>query len=717
MARLPPPIPTGEDFEFSGFPDEAYARAISSRRSNSVFTYLFRLVRICALTCVLGTLVAAVFGWVWLRDIGAFRIEPNRLKAITQYKPADNSVVYDREGKKIGEFFDTYHVFVPFREMPKDLVNAIIAIEDRSFWTHKGYDPKGMLRAALIFLKGGHHEQGASTITQQVVRHFLLPHERTLSRKVLEIALARQLEKQLSKERIFEIYANALFLGNGAYGVGAAAWRYFGKPVRSLDPHESAVIAGLFQSPSRYNPKKFPDRAKARQRQVLTAMAQAGFLSPVKAKEMTNRPLVYKEYRPLNTLIAPYFIDYVKEQVPLLLGEKIATPDNHGLRIYTTLDTKLQGLAEQAVSESSELLNRAGEMATSIREEDGSRHQPKIEAAILATDPATGEILAMVGGRDYNQTEFNRTVQSLRSPGSSFKPIVYSAALAQGKKWSDVVYVSPVTVAGVYRPRGNDEDLLTETTLLRAFYRSMNQPTVELGASVGIEKILDHAKNLGIRSPLKPEAGTMIGGSDVTMLDLSRVYSTFANSGTLVDETAILKITDRSGKVLYQAPEVVMRARRVVSEQHAALMTEGMRMVLIAGTGVKSSALSEMAVGKTGTSNESTDNWFCGYTPALTAIVWVGSDEHTQLPGTSAGNTLALPIWDLFMTKSFTVRPPVPFKKPDGIVSARVHPRYGHKTANGVTMYFMRGQEPPEEPSALENLEEGSGRYRDVFSH
>ncbi len=696
------------------------SNAARPRRKASVFLRAARMLFVCL------ALAGAGGGWLgykWLSELGVFEITDAQLDIIVQQKPLDNSEVFDRAGKKIGEYFDSYSVYVPFKELPKDLVNAVVAIEDRNFWVHKGFDPRGMLRATVAHVKGGiGSRQGASTLTQQLVRHFLLTNERSMARKVKEIALAIQLEKRLSKEKILELYVNSMFLGNGAYGVGAAARRYFGKEAQALLPHESALIAGLFQSPSRMNPTRNAKVAKSRQQQVLKAMYRAKFLTFQKAKDHFKEPLAYEEYVPMNASIAPYWVDYIKEEAKKTLAkleqEKKLKVGGSGLRIYTTLDLRLQRLAEQSLADSSKLLDDARERTSPIKGKDGKVTQATVEASILSVDPRTGEILAMVGGRDYEKSKFNRTYQSLRSPGSSFKPVVYSLALMNKWKWSDVIFVSPITINN-YRPHTPNDDMLTETTVMRSFYRSMNTPTVELGQKLGLKKVMEHARLLGIRAPIKEEFGSMLGSSDATMMDMARLYSVFANQGKLTELVSITKITDRAGKVVWAAPEVVERQKQVLTPQIAYLMTQGMRAVLAMGTGYTSAHLSGVAAGKTGTSNDSTDNWFCGYAPNLATIVWVGTDEHASIHGDTTGGKLALPIWDKFMTKAFTeVAKPQPFTAPSGVVWTSIHPKFGNRAEGGVKMFFLKGNEPAADASALEVLSQTTeGGYRDVFAH
>jgi penicillin-binding protein 1A len=402
----------------------------------------------------------------------------------------------------------------------------------------------------------------------------------------------------------------------------------------------------------------------------------------------------------------------VKDEAARLLGKSKGSIEGQGLRIYTTLDPEIQALAEKALEESTELLSRASERTALVKGNPAT-----LEAAILSVDPRSGAIRAMLGGRDYEKSKFNRTHQAMRSPGSAFKPVIYSLALQSKWKWSDIVYVSPITIKN-YRPYTPNQDFLTETTLLRAFYRSMNTPTVELGEKLGLDPVLEQARRLGIHSPIKHEFGSMLGSSDTTMIDMARLYGTFASGGAKIDPVAITEIKDMSGKTLYKIPSLKARASQVIPPQIAYLMTAGMRAVLAVGTGAASNHLSDVAAGKTGTSNDSTDNWFCGYTSDLVSIVWVGTDEHAEIYGDTTGAKLALPIWDKLMTEVTKRRQTKSFDVPSGVSSFVVNSQFGYKANDGIRMYFLSGQEPPSGKSPLENLSKNPREsYREVFTH
>ncbi len=675
-----------------------------------------RLWRVVGLVALIFCLLSTVLLLKKARDLRILHITTKQLEPILKYNPGDNTRVLDRHGRLIGEYFDNYRVFVPLADIPDHLQKAIVAIEDRQFWTHPGYDTRGIMRATWDRIRGSRLKQGASTITQQVVRHFLLTPEKTLDRKIVEIALARKLEQHLSKERILELYLNTMFLGNGAYGIGAAARRYFNKPVPQLEPHESALLAGLFQSPSRYNPQQRPRLAKLRQLQVIQALHRTGKITLATRRSMETRALEYKTYVPVNSAISPWFVDYVREQVPKLLGHPIV--DGQGLRVHTTLDTTLEGYAREALATHANLLDSAAARSAPVQDTNGQIHLPRVEAAMLVLDPREGEILAMVGGRNFEISQFNRVTSARRSPGSAFKPVVYSTALSRGRRWNDVMFVSPVSISGNYRPRESSSALGTETTMLRAFYSSLNNPTVELATKIGVFNVIDQAVLMGVETPLKKEAGIALGSSEVTMMDMGRLYGTLANQGTLVHPVGITQITDREGNTLWQAPTSAERARHAISPQIAWLTTEGMRAVLRHGTGYRSAALAPFAVGKTGTSNEARDNWFCGYTSDLVAIVWVGSDENTEISGLSAGNTLALPIWDTFLTRAIKLRPPPSLPPPSGVVEVRINPHNGTFNKEGVSAWFLEGTEPKDEPTAMEALGRNESEpYRNVFSN
>ncbi len=641
----------------------------------------------------------ALYSWV-----SSISIDESKLDVIVNYEHSDNSLVFDKSGKQIGEFFNDYHVYYPYDKIPPMMVNAVLSIEDRAFFQHHGLDYKAILRAGLALLTTGHLKQGASTITQQVVRNFLLTPERKLSRKVKEALLSLQLERKMNKERILEIYLNALFLGQGSYGVGAAAQRHFGKTLEELKPHEMALIAGLFQSPTRFNPHKYPKAAKKRQLNVLKAMKANGFLSAAEVRKWSDEPLVYQAPSSMNQSIAPFFLDAIQEQTDKLLSGKFK---GKGLRITTTLDLDLQQELNTILQKSNSIYQSAAQNLVNVKKPKESM----IEAASLVMNHRSGQILAMIGGRNFQRSQFNRALKAKRSPGSCFKPVVYTQALMNGVNWTDVTYIAPVVIQN-YRPQNYSYEFMSEATYYNAFYRSINTPVVELGSRLGIKKVIENAYKMGVKSELKAQAGTLLGGAEMTMLDLAQIYGTIGNEGERPEPFMIEKITSRDGELLFEhkAPE----ATRVMPKAVAYLMTHAMQAVFRYGTASRYPEFSNYAAGKTGTTNEAKDNWFCGFTHDITAVVWVGTDENYAFSGQVAGGTMALPIWAKMMARIKDRYPQAPFETPEGVVMMKVNPLFGFQDPNGIDMPLLEGRGPSRLESTL-TIVRDTGSFRDAL--
>jgi len=674
--------------------------------------WLGKTLRRALIACVTLLVIGSTFLAIWLRDLGVFDITDSNFKTITNYQSSDATLVYDRQGKPLAELYSHYYVFTPYDQIPSAMIDAILSVEDRNFLRHNGVDLRGIARAMWDRLLGKDLEQGASTITQQLVRHFLLTNEKSLERKIKEIFLALYLETKLSKEKILEVYCNVMFMGNGAYGVGAAAQRFFGRKLDQLKTHEIAVIAGMFQSPSRYNPQRYPKNAKKRQLKVLKAMATNQKLTTGEAKKFGKLPLKYSFAAAEKNRKAPYFIDFVEEQTKKILGANIR---NRGLRIHTTLDGELQTLAQDAVGRARPIFEKAEKKLIRSQSKDG-KDKNRVEAALLVTDPKTGEILSMVGGRDYKVSQYNRAASALRAPGSAFKPVTYSLALERGYKWYDLNYIAPVAVDN-YRPKNYSKSYLTETTLLQAFYKSVNTTAVEVGTKLGLKNVIEQAHKLGIHTPLRDEAGTILGSSEVSMREMATMYSVFANGGIRTIPIAITKITDRNGKVLFEENPLEERQKKALLPQFAFLMTEGLRAVFRYGTAARYPDMAEWAVGKTGTTNDARDNWFCGYSSSLVSIVWVGSEGPQGMVGDEAASTLALPIWVDFMKTARKKYPTRSFAVPENVLSDRINPKYGYQDpAKGIPFYFLKGQEPQQTSSDLESISRNAN-YRNLFEY
>lgn len=684
--------------------------------THSIWTTSLRGLRmVLALTLVFALSYAGVRALQWGHTKGLFDDTRPDIERIKDWQVSDNSVVYDRKGRKIGEFFERYQKFTPLQDIPRSLIQAVIAIEDKNFWDHRGLDPKAIMRAFWADVRTGRFRfrQGGSTITQQLVRNLILTRTKSWERKIREAILSMHLEQEVDKDRILELYLNSLYMGYGSYGVASAALRYFGKDISKIQPHEAALLAGLFQSPSRLNPHRFPKRAKRRQKQVITAMLRNGSIDKHTAQKLYHTPLVYQAYYAPHGTHLSYFVDYVRTLVPKALNMSPSEVNQAGLRIYTTLDSDLQHLAQKSIEDSEPLLNKAAsDLSKQLAE--GKKHQ--LQSAMVSVHARTGEIMAMIGGRDYKTSQFNRTLSAKRSPGSAFKPILFALALQEGHRWSDVVFVSPLTLGDAYRPQNSQSDYLTETTLLRAFYNSMNTPAVELGQRVGVAKLKDFAASLGIRSDMSQEYGLVLGGSAVSMLELAEVYGSFASGGLRKKAIALLRIEDRNGRLLYQASPPETRSERVIDERVAFVLTKGMQRVLSHGSGQRAADLASWTAGKTGTSNGARDNWFCGYSSDLVTLTWVGDDHYNPLGGRWSGGKLALPIWRTYMHSIQKAYGPAPeFLQPEGVISASIHPRYGHVTGHGLNTWFLQEYPPDDQNAELEHVR-SRRHFRGVYA-
>lgn len=635
-----------------------------------------------------------------------FKAYPESLYAIETWRPKDNTKIYDKDKKLISEQFNKYHVYLPYEKIPQKMIDAIVSIEDKKFWQHKGIDVFAILRAFTSLLSHPQQgiKQGASTITQQVIKNLVLSNKRTISRKIREIVLSLYLETFMDKKKILEIYCNSIFLGHGSYGVAAAAKRYFGKDVSRLDYHETALIAGLFQSPGRYNPTLNPKAAKQRQLIVLQAMVQAKVLDRKALKKYENMPLNYDEYKSTYGKIAPYFVDYVIEKTQEILEDKNIDIKGSGLQIFTTLDSNLDSHGSAVIENSQDIYEK---MSRSLLDHSQSDHSHNVEASLIAIDRKSGGIVTMIGGRDYNKNKFNRAAQALRAPGSSFKTFVYALALEKGMEWNKQFYVSPVTI-GNYRPKTSYSQLFSETTLFESFYKSINSTAVLVGQKIGINSLVNFSKKLNIKTPLKEEAATFLGGSEVSMLDMARAYLSMATNGRKQQVHAISKIVDRDGKVLYEKKQSDKKVFPPLKEQTYELIKEGLKSVVRYGTGYKARHLSGLVAGKTGTTDQARDNWFCGYTKDLIIITWLGNDNNVGFKGDISASNTATPLFSRFAKRSIKVLNSGRLNEPYHLEMAKVHPRYGIRDHQlGVPMYFRKGHAPIKNESDLKLLEEG----------
>jgi penicillin-binding protein 1A len=703
------------------------------------------------------------------------------------------SIIYSEEDEVIGKFLMDNRIPISYEQIPKPLVNAFIAAEDADFFRHKGVDYKGILRAMFKNFLAGRIVQGGSTITQQVTKTFFLTPKRSLSRKLKEVAYAFGLEQNLTKEEILALYLNNIYLGNGAYGVEAAADSYFNKRVEQLNLAEVAMMAGLVKAPSRYSPVNNLKRAKDRQAYVLTRMTELGFVSQEQREKALQIPLKIQSRESAYFSKAPYFTEFIRHQVERKYGKEKLYQE--GLRIYTTLDLSLQKTAQKSVEaglreldkregfrgpsqtlpphEAKELPNKKkgavpplpqkeifegvilskedskksytvwvedrkgilpySEMSWAltikptatykpqkvktpadllnpgdvvyVRVKESSKkeqtlrlsleQEPIVQGALLCLDPRTGYVRAMVGGRDFGESQFNRAISARRQPGSAFKPLIYAAALEKGYTPSTIIMDSPVEYSdpdgGTYwAPKNYDEDFMGPITFRNALAHSRNVVTVKILEDIGVAYALPFIKKLGIESSIKRDLSIALGTSGVSMMELTSAFAVFANGGERIKPIFIKKIVTMKGEVLEENTPYIETEEKeeeeetvktppsaskeqAISPQNAFIMTHLLQGVVQHGTGQRAKVLGRPVAGKTGTSSDYSDAWFIGFTPSLLAGVWVGFDDKTSLGKKETGARAALPIWINFMDQALRNTPLDTPKPPQGITFIKVN--------------------------------------------
>lgn len=570
--------------------------------------------------------------------------------------------------------------FVKVSDISPWLVKATLAVEDRRFYEHAGVDWRGLVRAAWVDMRHLSKQQGASTLTQQLARNLYLTHERTWTRKLKEAWYAARLEQTCSKDQILELYLNQIYYGHGAYGAEAASLLYFNKPAKQLSVAESALLAGIPKGPSYYSPHLHPDQALNRQRQVVRALLETRQISQQQAANAVGKPLHIRPLPQEPDRPAPYFTDYVKKAALQLLGndERLL----HGLTIHTTLDLRTQKLAEAAVKR-----GLAGANA-------------ELQTALISLDPRTGHIKAMVGGRSYRQNQFNRVFANTRQPGSSFKPILYAAALEQHTVTPATKFRSEPTLfyfdnnRQFYRPSNyNDRYFNEDIGLRKAIASSDNIYAVNTIMQVGPEEVISMARKLGVRSPLKAVPSLALGTFPVSPFEMASAFAVFANEGRKTAPIAITRIEDRNGKIVYSSNP---REEQVVSPALAYVTTHLLESVFDkGGTAHRVSYLLKRPVaGKTGTTQS--DGWFVGYTPELTTAVWIGYDRGRAISSSEAHR--AAPIFAEFTEAALEGTPPHEFSLAEGVVNVYIDPSTNMlaapKCPNPLLETFLAGTEP-----------------------
>lgn len=598
------------------------------------------------------------------------------------------SEVYDRHHNLAATFYLQNRLPVSLAETPLFLRQAFLAVEDHRFYQHRGINLGRIGKALITNIIRQRLEQGASTITQQLVKNAYLDQKRTIIRKLKELFYTVKLELHLSKDQILENYLNQIYFGHGAYGIKAAAQTYFRKNLEELNQAEMALLAGLPKGPAYYSPYSHPESARKRIKQVLQRMVACGYLKATEFKRYADQPLhlpgLQKKAQP-----APYFLDLLQAELEHIFPKAQRLIYTGGLRIESTLDLKLQVLAEKA------LLTGLPKL---VHDQNGLI-QP--QGALIALDHRNGQIMALVGGTDYQKSEFNRAVQAKRQPGSSFKPILYAAALNGGYTLASRIDATPQSYnigTQVYQPLDNRTTAGPGLLSLReALACSSNVIAVKLLNQIGFEPVLEMAQRLGIVSTLPRQLSLALGSGEVSPLELTKAYIPLANGGYQIQPTTIRRIFDQKGRLLYQAPT---EHPQVLNPGVAYLVTQALTGVFEAG-GTASNIrrlINRPAAGKTGTTENNRDAWFIGYTPDLLVTVFVGCDRNERpLPGSA--NQIAAPIWADFVRKALADQPKLDFIIPNEVVKSQICKETGAKATafcEQIPEYFLAGTEPKE---------------------
>ncbi|HUQ18827.1 MAG TPA: PBP1A family penicillin-binding protein [Gemmatimonadaceae bacterium] len=627
------------------------------------------------------------------------RSEPWRI-----IQPPQSSQIFARDGTLIGEVGREIRLSVSIRSLPRYVPQAFVAVEDQRFYQHDGVDLIGIGGA----IKGrilGEQRGGASTITQQLVGNMhpdiIDRRDLSLGRKLREQAAAREMEKHYNKEQILEAYLNQISFAHGWYGIEEASRHYFGKSAAKLTLAEAATLAAMPKAPENYEPAKFPDRARQRRNTVLALMQQQGYITALQARAAeASRVVTAPNYG--WSAEAPYFVDVIKIQAK----RAGASLEDGGYRVFTSLDPALQQAAVQSLVEgTAEVEARAGYSHATI---SGNSKSDYLQGLVVAMDPATGDVRALVGGRNYSASQFDRAIDGKRQPGSSFKPIVYAAAIADSIAPNTMVEDTAIAIrlpnGRFYRPDNSDNQFLGPLTLREALAKSRNSVAVQLGQRIGMDSIAALAHRMGIASPIALVPSSAIGASVVQPLDLIAAYTTFANLGTPVEPRFIYRIEDRTGKSVFSAP---VRALPPALDQRATyVVRDMMRDVVERGTASTIRRYLPPSIpvaGKTGTTNDNSDVWFIGLTPDLVAGVWLGFDQPKTITPGAAGGSLAAPIWGKMMAHyySATHAPQNTWDQtPVGVIPGELDRVTGQLATlttpadRRYTEYFVEGTEP-----------------------
>jgi penicillin-binding protein 1A len=634
------------------------------------------MIRIFWALVVIGAISVAGMSFYFLNKYG------DETQKLVNYKPNQTTRIYDRNGELIANIFLKQHRFyASFDEIPPRLIEALLAIEDTTFFEHPGINIDAIMRAIIKDIKARKLVEGASTITQQLVKNTLLTREKKISRKLKEVLFSLKIEYELTKEEILERYLNEVYLGHGYYGVKTAALGYFHKELKKLTLKEMAILVGLPKAPSYYSPTKNYELALGRANRVISRMHTLGWIDDSMYLDATDeRPKVYDDTLTLNK--APYVVDEVIRQ----LSKEFDNLRYGGYEIHTSIDLKLQDAARKSLKYAYELaLQRAKD-----DEEDVDFNATKLNGALVSLDSESGDILALVGGVDYKQSSYNRATQGLRQPGSAFKPFIYQVALDLGYSGATEL----IDVARTYeyekngetqkwQPKNYEKDYKGLMSLREALIHSRNLATINLVTDIGLKTMLQELKRYGIKD-LPHNLSLSLGSISLSPLSLAKYYTSFANHGVQIEPRLITSVSNRYGKSI----EYEVKKKDITSPQQTYLMTTILRDVVKRGTGRRAGVRGIELAGKTGTTNKAMDAWFAGYSPSVETIVWFGNDDNTPMRKRETGGRVSAPAFSYYYKQLLEIYPQTKrtFEQPDDIITANV---------NGKKEYFTDISKPP----------------------
>ena len=634
------------------------------------------------------------------------------------FRPSQATKVYAADGRRITDLGAERRTVIRLGELPPALPAAFLSVEDKRFFEHGGIDFIRAIGAAKAVFLAFDYVQGFSTITMQLARIVFperLPSTKTPQRKVREIQVALELERTYSKDRILELYLNQIYLGGSAYGVEAGAQRYFSKHANELNVAEAALLAAIVNRPGDYDPRRHPDRALRRRNLVLNLMRNAGFVTPEAAERWKAFPMTLSSRQDYGE-VAPYFVEWVRQQVYARFGRAIY---DRGYRIYTTLDLDMQIAAERALEDQLRAIENEAygaykhvtyqQLMDSVGGLSDNQETPYLQGTLVTMEAETGYVRAMVGGRDFSQSKFNRATQAERQAGSTFKPFVYSAAIRAGIPLSHIIDDAPISQvlpgdSVPWEPQNYEGDFRGPMTLRRGLAVSRNLVAIRLGMELGVQPVRGEALLFGISTPIPSVNSMFIGAASVIPLEMVSAYTAFATLGVRAAPIGIDRVEDESGNIVW-APQ--MKRERVMSVEHAWLVNSVLRDVVDRGTAtlaVRSTGQFYLpAGGKTGTTNGGTDVWFIGFTPQLVTAVWLGLDRPQRVKARSAGGVLAAPPWVAFMKEVYERLPaPREWQRPDGLTNVAVDQATGYRWTAFCPVqlrsfeWFLPGTEPVE---------------------